>query len=77
MTPDAVAACADMTLADVVGDLALRAGVSEGEVLDGIIESGAYEALYDEATGLWAGGPDAFADFYGRLAARRAGGGEP
>lgn len=67
MTSDVNAACADLVLADAIHDLALRSGQAEGEVWTQIVESGAYDALYDEATGLWADGPDAFIGFFQRM----------
>lgn len=70
MTSDANAACADMTLVDAISDLSARTGVSEAAIRTRIIESGAYDALYDESTELWATGPDAFIDFFERLERR-------
>ncbi len=70
MTSDANAACADMVLVDVIHDLALSSGETEAEVRSQIIESGAYDALYDEGTGLWASGPDAFAHFFEQMRSR-------
>ena len=67
MISEANAACADLVFADAVQDLVARTGQSEGAIRRQIIESGAYDALYDEATGLWATGPDAFIDFFERL----------
>ena len=40
------------------------------EVRAQIIESGAYDALYDEDTGLWADGPDVFIHFFEQLQQR-------
>ena len=59
-----------MTLTDAIQDLALSTGASREEIRDSIIGCGAYDALYDERTGLWGGGPDAFVDFYLRLLGR-------
>ena len=70
MTSDAIAACMDMTFADAICDLALTSGVDEAEVRDAILDSGAYDALLDEETGLWASGPDAFIGFYEQLVGR-------
>lgn len=64
MTSDANVACADMTLADAIQDLATRTGESRSQIRSRIIESGAYDALYDEETGLWATGPEYFIDFF-------------
>ena len=71
MRSDAITACADMTLVDAIQDLALSTGASQDAIRDSIIDSGAYEALYDELTGLWGGGPDAFVDFYRNMVRRR------
>lgn len=71
MTSDANVACADMTFADAVRDYALREGVPEAAVRREMIESGAYDALYDEETGLWATGPDAFIAFFEELRTAR------
>ena len=70
MTSDAITACMDMTFADAICDLALKSGMDESEARDAILNSGAYDALFDEETGLWASGPDAFIDFYERLVGR-------
>ena len=69
MTSDAITACADMTLVDAIHDLALETGESEASIRESIIASGAYDALYDEDTGLWGTGPDAFIDLYRRMPA--------
>jgi len=70
MTSDANAACADMVLVDAISDLALKSGQTEAEVRELLIESGAYDALYDEQTGLWASGPDAFIHFFEQMQQR-------
>ncbi len=72
MMSDANAACADMILVDAITDLALRSGLVEAEIREQIIESGAYDALYDQETGLWASGPDAFIDFFEQMQRSRA-----
>lgn len=56
-----------MTLADTIQDLAAGSRVSSDEIRNRIIESGAYDALYDEETGLWGTGPAAFADFFRQM----------
>ena len=71
MKSDANIACADMTLADAIQDLASRTGRSEDLIRREIIESGAYDALYDEETELWASGPDAFMDFFEEISCKR------
>ena len=67
MIHEANAACADVTFADVVQDYAKRAGMSQQQVRDAFIYSGAYDELYDEETGLWGMGPDYCIDFFERL----------
>ena len=67
MTSDANAACVDMVLADAIYDLAARTSQPEGTIRRQFIESGAYDALYDESTGLWAAGPDASIAFFEQL----------
>ena len=43
---------------------AKRTGKTVAEIRNDFIESGAYDALYDEETGLWTQGPDYFIDYY-------------
>lgn len=69
MTSDAKLACADMTFADAIQDYAAEHDVPEASVRDMLIASGAYDALYDEGTGLWAEGPDALIAFHRALMA--------
>ncbi|MDO4797709.1 MAG: hypothetical protein Q4A01_06790 [Coriobacteriales bacterium] len=71
MSSDAIVACADMTFADMICDYAERTGRSREQVRDALIASGAYDALYDEQTGLWAAGPDACLDFHEQLCAMK------
>lgn len=61
MTVDVMQQCADMIAADAIQDLAAKLGKSEVEVRALVIESPAYEALYDFESGLWQEGPDYFA----------------
>ena len=44
-----------------------KTGKSVSEIRNEIIESGAYDDLYDEETGLWAQGPDYFIDYFLKL----------
>ena len=55
---------ADMILTDAIEDYSRITGQSIDSIRDAIIESGAYDALYDFDTGLWAQGPDYFIDFF-------------
>lgn len=59
-----------MILVDAICDYAQRSGMPEAEVREQIIESGAYDALYDEETGLWAEGPDSFIHFFKQMQRR-------
>jgi hypothetical protein len=64
MTSDSKAFCADLIFADVVQDLAAELGISRQEVRRAVINSPAYEALYDFDTELWKTGPDYFGSKY-------------
>ena len=66
----AITARADLTFTDMIQDYAARTGRSYQEVRDTIIASGAYDALYDEGTGLRAEGPDACLHFFEQLSQR-------
>lgn len=61
------AQCADMILADAITDLSAQTGRSTSEIRNAIVESPAYEALYDFETNLWQEGPDYFTWFYGEM----------
>lgn len=58
---------ADLIMTAAIEDYALRTGNSFESIRDEIIESGAYDALYDFDTGLWTQGPDYFIDFFLKL----------
>ena len=70
MTSDVKSHCADMILACAVQDLSEHTKKPTRAILEGIIESPAYTALYDLETGLWASGPDYFTAFYQECLAR-------
>lgn len=55
---------ADMILTAAIEDYAAETAQSISDVRDAIIESGAYDALYDFDTGLWTQGLDYFIDFF-------------
>lgn len=55
---------AELILCAAIDDLARKTGISADEIRNDMIESGAYDALFDYNTGLWKEGPDYFADFY-------------
>ncbi len=61
MTPEIMQQCADMIAADAIQDLAEKLGKPECEIRTLVVESPAYEALYDFDSGMWQEGPDYFA----------------
>ena len=60
MSIEVMTACADMNLADAIEDMAIEKGISLAEAREEILESDAYDCLYDFDTKLWAEGPDYF-----------------
>ena len=56
--------CADMILADAIEDMADEEGISRAEARDAILNSYAYEDLYNFDTRLWMEGPDYFREYY-------------
>lgn len=64
MSKEKMICTADLIFTDAVQDYALRANLPVSEVRDQMIDSGAYDALYDFDTGLWTQGPDYFIDFF-------------
>ena len=60
MSDETKYACADMILADAIEDMAEEEGISKAEVRDAILNSGAYEDLYNLDSRLWTEGPDYF-----------------
>lgn len=61
MPAEVMQQCADMIAADTIQDLASKLGKPEEEIRTLVVESPAYEALYDFDSGLWQEGPDYFA----------------
>jgi len=55
---------ADLILTAAIADYSLKTNQPVSNVRDEMIESGAYDALYDFDTGLWTQGPDYFIDFF-------------
>ena len=55
---------ADMILTVAIEDYAANTNQDVASVRDQIIESGAYDALYDFDTDLWTQGPDHFISFF-------------
>ena len=64
MNDETKRACADILFATAIEDLANRYSITADEARDRLIDSQAYEALYDLDTHLWADGPDYFLAFY-------------
>lgn len=60
----------ELILTTAMDDYAKKAGKPLSDVRNEIIESGAYDALYDEETGLWTQGPDYFIDFFQKVQMR-------
>ena len=56
--------CAELILTAAIMDMAEDEGISRQEARSRIINSPAYDALYNCDTGLWAQGPDYFRSFY-------------
>ena len=56
--------CAELILTAAIMDMAEDEGISRQEARSRIINSPAYEALYNFDTGLWTEGPDYFRSFY-------------
>ncbi len=67
MSDDLKTVTIELILTAAIDDYAKRTGKSVSEVRNEIIESGAYDALYDEKTGLWTQGPDYFIDYFEQL----------
>ena len=57
-------ACADMILVDAIEDMADEEGITRAEARDAILNSDAYEDLYNFDTRLWMEGPDYFRAYY-------------
>ncbi len=64
MSSDIMNSCADMILANVIEDLAEEDKITKAEARDRLLESKAYNCLYDFDSGLWKEGPDYFIDFF-------------
>ena len=56
--------CAELILTAAIMDMAEDEGISRQEARSRIINSPAYDALYNFDTGLWAQGPNYFRSFY-------------
>lgn len=67
MLSDIMTACADMTLANAIEDMAEEEHITIEEARNRILESKTYECLYNFDTGMWMEGPDYFRDTYRRF----------
>ena len=56
--------CAELILTAAIMDMAEDEGIGRQEARSRIINSPAYDALYNFDAGLWAQGPDYFRSFY-------------
>lgn len=72
MMSDKMNFCADLILTAAIEDMASIEKISFKEARTRLIESSAYDSLYDESTCLWMEGPDYFRDFYRRVEDARA-----
>lgn len=70
MSNDMKVATIEMILTNAIEDYAIKTNQSISDVRDEVIESGAYDALYDFDTGLWTQGPDYFIDFFLKIKER-------
>ena len=64
MSSDIINTCADMILTDAIEDFANEEGISIAESRNRLLQSKAYDCLYDPDTNLWMEGPDYFLEFY-------------
>lgn len=71
MTDDLKNITIELILTAAINDYAKRTGKTVAEIRNDFIESGAYDALYDEETGLWIQGPDYFIDYYEQLIGKK------
>lgn len=67
MSNDLKTVTIELILTAAIDDYAKKTGKTVSEVRNEFIESGAYDALYDEETGLWTQGPDYFIDYFEQL----------
>ena len=66
MPYETMATCADMTLASAIEDMAKEMHITIEEARSLLLESRAYQCLYDFETGVWKEGPDYLRDLYER-----------
>ena len=67
MSYDIMSSCADMILADAIEDLSEEEKIPLETARDRLLESEAYQCLYNFDTRLWMEGPDYFRDFYRKV----------
>ncbi|MBR2834712.1 MAG: hypothetical protein IKE43_03235 [Coriobacteriales bacterium] len=58
MNDEVKSKCANMLFAEIVSMLAAQENISEIEAKASLINSGAYDALFDFSTNLWKESPD-------------------
>ncbi len=64
MKDDIKFATCELILTCAIDDYSKKSNLSVDEIRNDIIQTGAYDALFDFDTGLWTQGPDYFMDFY-------------
>ena len=67
MTSDLKTPSAELILCAAMDDYSRKTGLSVDEIRNEIIETGAYDALFNFDTRLWQEGPDYFIDFFLKL----------
>ena len=64
MSFEKATACADMTLANAIDDYAAEENITPAEARNELLNSKAYECLYNFDSLLWMEGSDYFLDYY-------------
>ncbi len=64
MSNDIKDATIELILTDAISSYAKKSNKTISEVRDEMINSGAYDEIYDYDTGLWIQGPDYFIDYF-------------
>ena len=62
MSYEKMKTCADMTLANAIEDMVVYEHMSKEEARNKVLESKAYQCLYDFESGVWMEGSDYFRD---------------
>ena len=68
--------CADTTLRLAIEIAAKETGQQYQDIFRDIVNSPAYDALYDESTGLWGDGPGYLLDYWRRVLTAKTEGNE-